>query len=138
MSEKSAYAKYQLHWYRAPIPIFWWVRRRSYFLFVLRELSSVFVAWSVVFLLLLISSISQGPATYQRFLDWSANPLVVLLNLVALLFVVMHAITWFNLAPKAIVVRLRGKRVPPRLIAASQYVAWAVVSAFIAWLLVAA
>jgi fumarate reductase subunit C len=138
MSEKSAYARYQLHWYRAPIPILWWLRRRSYFVFVLRELSCVFVAWSVVFLLLLIYSVSQGEDTYQRFLDRSANPWVVLLNLVALLFVVFHAITWFNLAPKAIVVRLRGRRVPPRLIAASQYVAWAVVSALLAWLLVAA
>ena len=58
---------------------------------------------------------------------------MVLVNVVALIFVMYHAITWFNLAPKAMVVRLRGKRVPPAWIAATNYLAWTVVSAFVAW-----
>ncbi len=113
---------------------FWWLQRRSYFVFILRELSSVFVAWFVVFLLLLVRAVSQGDASYQRFLAWSANPWVVLLNLVALCFVVLHAVTWFNLAPKAMVVRVGGKRVPALWIAGSNHAAWALVSAFVAWL----
>ena len=60
---------------------------------------------------------------------------MVLLNAVSLLFVVFHAITWFNLAPQAMVVRLRGQRVPGTWIAASNYVAWAVASALVAWLI---
>jgi fumarate reductase subunit C len=116
----------------------WWLGRRSYLIFILRELSSVFVAWFVVFLLMLLWAVGQGADDYRDFLDWAASPWVVVLNVVALLFVLLHAVTWFGLAPKAMVMRVRGRRVPPLWIAVSQYAGWAVVSAFIIWLLVGA
>jgi fumarate reductase subunit C len=134
VSTPTGYTEYHPRWYRTRLGTLWWLRRRSYLLFILRELSSVFVAWYVVFLLLLIHSVGQGNDEYQRFLRWAANPLVVGVNVVALIFVTYHAITWFNLAPKAIVVRLRGKRVPSAWIAGSNYLAWAAVSALVAWL----
>jgi fumarate reductase subunit C len=121
--------------YHRPISTFWWLERRSYLIFVLRELSSVFVAWFVVYLLVLINAIHAGAAEYQRFLDWSASPWVLGLNLVALLFVLLHAVTWFGLAPKAIVVRIRGRRVPPRVIVAAHYLLWLLLSAVSAWVI---
>jgi fumarate reductase subunit C len=134
MSEQAAYTEFHPRWYRPRVSTFWWLRRRSYVLFVLRELSSVFVAWFVVFLLLLVRAIARGDADYRRFLDWSGTWWVVALNVVALLFVLFHAVTWLNLAPKAMVVRMRGRRVPPAQIVAANYVAWALVSALVAWL----
>jgi fumarate reductase subunit C len=122
--------------YRAHLPILWWLRRRSYLLFVVRELSSVFVAWFVVFLLLLVVSIARGEEAYRRFLDWSANPVVLAVNIVALLFVVYHALTWFNLAPKAMILNVRGRRVPPPLVAFAHFGAWLVVSIVVAWIVV--
>ncbi|MGH3734747.1 MAG: hypothetical protein ACRDT6_03860 [Micromonosporaceae bacterium] len=119
--------------YQPPVSLFWWLRRRSYFLFVVRELSSVFVAWFVVYLLLLGNAIVSGEAAYRRFVEWSASPWLLGLNLVALLFVVFHAVTWFNVAPQAMAVRLRGRRVPPPLVAAAHYGAWVVVSALVVW-----
>jgi fumarate reductase subunit C len=133
-SEKSAYTEYHPRWYRTRVSTFWWLERRTYLIFILRELSSVFVAWFVVFLLLLIHAVSQGNDQYQRFLDWADNPWVILLNLVALLFMLLHAVTWFNLTPQALVLRLRGQRVPRSWIAASVYAGWVVVSVFLAWL----
>ena len=63
--------------YREPVSRYWWAKRRSYLLFMLREISCVFVAWSVVYLLLLVHAISAGRGSYTRFLEWSADPLVV-------------------------------------------------------------
>ena len=120
--------------YHQPVSRYWWIKRRSYLLFMLRELSCVFVAWSVVFLLLLVHAIGAGPDSYARFLAWSANPLVVALNLVALIFVLLHTLTWFSSAPMAIVPHVRGRRVPARAVLAGHYAAWLVVSAFIAWM----
>lgn len=120
--------------YRPRVPLWWWVRRRSYFAFVMRELSAVFVAWFVVFLLLLVCAVAAGSEAYQRFLDLSARPWMVALNVVAFGFVVFHAVTWFRLAPQAMVVRVRGKRLPARQVTAAHFVAWAVVSVFVAWL----
>jgi succinate dehydrogenase subunit C len=120
--------------YRQPVSRYWWAQRRSYALFMLREISCVFVAWSVVFLLLLVYAIGAGRDSYARFLDWSANPLVIALNLVALIFVLLHAVTWFGLAPRAIVPHIRGRRVPPLAVLAGHYAAWLAVSAAIVWL----
>jgi fumarate reductase subunit C len=122
--------------YRPRVRLLWWLSRRSYLLFVLRELSSIFVAWTVVYLLLLVRAVGAGPWEYQRFLDWSARPWVVALNVVTLAFVLYHAVTFVNLTPQAMVVELRGRRVPPRLLAGSMYLAWLVVSAFLVWLVV--
>jgi fumarate reductase subunit C len=63
------------------------------------------------------------------------SPLVVVLNIIGLFFVLFHTITWFNLAPSAMPVRLGGKRVPDVLVAAPSYVAWVVVSLFVGWLI---
>jgi fumarate reductase subunit C len=120
--------------YQPPVSRLWWLRRTSYLLFVLRELSSVFVAWFVVYLLLVVSAVNRGSDAYQQFLDWAASPWVVVLNIVALAFVVLHAVTWFNLAPRALVVRLQGQRVPAWMVAAGHFAAWAVVSAAVAWI----
>src|SRR5262245_18076430 len=122
--------------YRPPVSRLWWVHRRSYRRFVLRELSSIFVAWFVVLLLLFLHAVGQDDAAVQRYLDWAANPFVIALNVGALAFVLLHAVTGVNLAPQAMVVRLRGRRIPPQMIMLSQYAGWAAVSALVAWLLV--
>jgi fumarate reductase subunit C len=119
---------------RQPVARFWWAKRRSYLFFMLREVSCIFVAWFVVYLLLLVHATGAGRDSYLRFLDWSANLVVVALNVVAMIFVLLHTVTWFGLAPHAIVLHVRGRRVPARAILAGHYVAWLVVSAFVAWL----
>jgi fumarate reductase subunit C len=119
--------------YQRPVHLFWWLERRSYVLFVLRELSSVFIAWFVVFLLLLVNAVSDGAASYQRFLDWSGHWWVIAINVIAFLFVALHVVTWFALAPRAMVIKVRGRRLPPGQVVAAHYLAWLVLSAIIAW-----
>jgi fumarate reductase subunit C len=122
-------------WLRRRVSTWWWLQRGSYLVFILRELSSVFVAWVVVFLLFLIQAVGEGADAWRQFLLWSARPAVLALNAVSLAFTVFHAITWFNLAPQAMVVHLFGRRVPGIAIAGGNYLAWAAVSAFLFWLL---
>jgi len=119
--------------YRQPVDRYWWAKRRSYLLFTLREISCVFVAWFVVYLLLLVHAVSAGSNSYARFLDWSANPLVVSANVIAFIFLLLHTLTWLNLAPRAIVLHVRGRRVPARAVLAGHYAAWLVVSVVVAW-----
>jgi fumarate reductase subunit C len=121
--------------YQRQISTMWWLERPSYFVFALRELSSVFVAWFVVYLLLLVDAVGAGSTQYERFLDWSGHWWIVAVNVIALLFVLLHAVTWFGLAPRAIVVRMRGRRVPARQILVAHYLAWFVLSAFVGWLI---
>jgi fumarate reductase subunit C len=120
--------------YRRPMSTWWWLRKRSYFVFVMRELSSVFVAWLVVYLLLFVRAVGRGSAAYDDFLDLADSPWLIVLNVVAFLFVLLHTVTWFNLTPQAMDVRLRGTRVPATTIIAAQYVGLAVVSGLVFWL----
>ena len=124
----------ELRMYRRQMRTLWWVRKRSYFLFVMRELSSIFVAWWVLFLLILISAVGRGEPSYEDFQDFASNPAVVVVNLVAFAFVLLHAVTWFSLTPKAMDVRLGDRRVPAVMVIASQYAGLAAVSAVIYWL----
>jgi fumarate reductase subunit C len=129
------YTEFHPRWYRPPMSVFWWAGRRSYLIFVLRELSSIFTAWSVVFLLLLVHAVSEGSRQYRQFLNLSSNPWMMALNVITVAFLLFHAITWFSLAPQAMVVRLRGNRVPRSAITGAHYAAWALLSALVAWLI---
>jgi fumarate reductase subunit C len=126
----------EARYYRRRMPLLWWTRRRSYAMFMLRELSSVFVALFVVELLLLVRAVARGSAAYESFLTAMAGPAMIVLNLIALAFVLLHAVTFANLTPRAMVVHVRGRTVPPRAILAGVYLGWLVVTAFLAWLVV--
>jgi fumarate reductase subunit C len=122
-------------WYRPRVSTYWWLWRWPYLKFILRELSSVPVAYFAVLILLQLRALTQGPEAYAAFQAWLKTPSAITLNAISFLFVLLHTITWFNLAPRAVVVRMRGKRVPDLLIAGSNYAAWVVVSAVVAWLI---
>ena len=120
--------------WRRPISTWWWLRKRTYFVFVMRELSSIFIAWFVAYLLLLLYAVGRGEAAYQRFLAWAASPWVIALNVVALAFVLLHTVTWFALTPQAMAVRVAGQKVPAFHIIAGQYTGLVVISLFVLWL----
>jgi fumarate reductase subunit C len=135
LRETPAYTDFHPRWYRPRVSTYWWLWSWPYTKFVLREISSIFVAFFVMVTLLQIRALGRGPEAYARFEARLHSPILVLLNLVVFTFVLLHTITWFNLAPKAIVVRVGGWRVPGFLIAASNYGAWFVLSAIVAWFL---
>ena len=129
----SGYTLYHPRWYRTRVSTYWWLQRSVYLKFVLREISSIFVAFFVVITLLQIRALSHGPQAYAEFQESMKNPLVLSLNAVSFFFVVFHTLTWFSLAPRAMAVRIRGKRVPEFLISGVNYAAWLVLSVVVAW-----
>ena len=132
MSPGTQYTPYHPKWYRRRMSVWWWLQNRSYVYFVLRELTSVFVGLCALLLLWHLRALVQGPEVHAHFLAQMRRPFFVALNGVGLLFILFHTITWFNLAPKAMVVRLGGKRVPDWTIAGLNYVAWVLLSVAVA------
>lgn len=120
--------------YRRPVSVWWWLRKPTYLLFVLRELSSIFIAWLVAFLVIMVFSIGRGADSYQHFMDWAGQAWVVVINVIAFAFAALHTVTWFLLTPKAMAVRFRGRAVPARAIITGEYVVLAIVTAFVLWL----
>ena len=100
-----------------------------------RELTSVFVALFAILLLWQLRALAQGPDAYAEFTARLKAPLFLTIDTVAFLFVLFHTITWFNLTPTAMVVRVRGKRVPDKIVAGSNYIVWVLLSGILAWIL---
>jgi len=135
MKQQPAYTLYHPKWYRKRVSTWWWAEQWRSFKFILRELSSLAVIYFVALLLWLLWSLGQGPDKYLEFQGWMKDPLVIAFNVIALLFVLYHSITWFNLAPKAMPIRYGGKRLPEWMISAPNYAAWVVISAAVVWLI---
>ncbi|TDE48594.1 fumarate reductase subunit C [Nonomuraea mesophila] len=117
--------------YRPPPDRLWFTRTRRYTLFVLRELTSVFVAWTIVYLLMLVDAVLGG--SLRDFAALASRPWMIALNVVALAATAFHTITFLNLAPKATVVRLDGWRVPAWMIQGGNHSAWVLISVLIAY-----
>ena len=114
----------------------WWLRHPRYFGFMLRELSSVFIAVFLVVLLVQIHQAGQGAAAYAAVLEKLRSPGWIAFHVVALAFALYHSVTWFNLTGVVQVVRLGERQVPPQLVAATSFVLWGIVSlAILLWFL---
>ncbi len=121
--------------YVRPMPKTWWLRRFVYTKFMLREITSVFIALFLIELLCFVSQLPKGPEAMHEFLQTLQSPGWILFHGVALAFALFHTITWFNLTPKVMVVRLGEEKLPAWLLAGANYVAWIVLSALLVWLL---
>jgi fumarate reductase subunit C len=117
--------------YYPKMPAMWWLTKRAYFLFMLREISSVFIAIFLVVLLIEMYQLSRGPAAYAGFLQRLTSPGWIIFHVVAWLFALYHSFTWFSLTSKVQVVRVGGRQVPPPLVTAVNVGIWIVLSVVI-------
>ena len=121
--------------YHRPIPKIWWLKRKPYILFMIREITSVFVAGYCLFLMVLIFKLGQGPVAYENLMASLKLPTSMVLHLISLAFVLYHTITWFNLTPKILVLYRGEERISKELVAGMFYVVWVVVSIIVTWLI---
>jgi fumarate reductase subunit C len=106
------------------MPATWWRHNIHLRLFMIRELTSVFVGGYAVFLIVLIGRLND-PDAFSRALHCRTG---LVFQIIALPFVIFHAVTWFNLTPKALVMFRGEERVNPLWIAGGHYALWAIVS----------
>ena len=135
MKQAPIYTLYHPKWYRKRVSTWWWTQQWRSFKFILRELSSLAVIYFAGLLLWLLWSLGQGVESYDDFLAWMKEPWMIAFNVIALVFVLYHSITWFNLAPKAMPLRMGGRRLPEWMIATPNYIVWITISAIIVWLI---
>jgi fumarate reductase subunit C len=115
--------------YVREMPKFWWLGQRRHTLYMVRELTCVFIGAYVLVLLFGLYRLSQGRAAYGAFLDALQGPLAIAFHLLALVFALLHMVTWFGLTPKAMPLRFGEKAVSGTAIILAHYAVWFVVSA---------
>ena len=119
----------KLKLYHRRMPRNWWLQNPRYLLFVLRELSSVFIAVWVILLLVQIMQLGGGRRAYEGFVDGVLrSPVVIVFSLVTLGFALLHSVTWLQLAGIVQVVRVGERQLPARYVAGWAFVVWLVAS----------
>src|SRR5207244_8866634 len=76
--------------YTRPMPATWWLHNTYLKLFMIRELTSLFVAGYTVFLLVLIAKSKDAAA----FADALRSPAAIIFQIIALPFVIFHSVPW--------------------------------------------
>lgn len=138
-ARRASNPKYELYhpkWHRKRYPIFWWLERFSYGKFIAREVTSLAVGYAAVLVMVQVWVLSRGEQAYERFTQFLGSPLVLVFHGVVLLALLFHSVTWLNLAPKALVLSVRGKRLPDAAVLAGHYAAWLGATALVVWFLV--
>lgn len=124
--------------YRRHMNIFWWVGRWTHIKFIARELTSICVAVYSMVLLFYVWAVLKGPEAFEMFSEAMRSPAVIVLHLLLLGGLLFHSISWFGLAPKAMVIKSGEERVPDMAIVLMNYVGWVLISVLLAWLILGA
>src|SRR5262245_59109010 len=115
--------------YVRPMPATWWLHNRHLGLFMLREVSAVFIGLYAAVLMVLLYMANRGPDGFRHFVDDTMKaPWWIATHVVFLIFALVHSVTFFNLTPKVVIVRQGEDKVPDVVIAGAHYVLWLVVS----------
>lgn len=130
------YERYRPKPYNRKMSIFWWINRKPYVLFIVRELTSLFVAAYAIIMIVQLYALREGPEAWEGLMASFSTPVSIALHIVILAFVVFHTITWFRLAPTATVVKIGKKKIPGAVIILINFLMWIVLSAAIAWVLI--
>ena len=109
----------------------WFTKRWPYRLFVLRELSATFLAGYIVVLLVLVAKVHDGPASLRAFENTLSSPGLLVFNSIAMLFALLHSVTWFQAVPKAVPLRRGESTVAPQLLIGAHVVLMLVLSGIV-------
>ena len=120
--------------YTRKMPATWWLKNRAYFWFMVRELTAVFMGIYCIVLLVLLYHMKRGGSSFDDFLPLLQTGWSVGFHFIAFVAAMFHAVTWFALVPKALVVRMGEEKVPPSVLVGAHWMAWAVISALLVWL----
>ena len=124
----------ELKLYRRPMSFWWWLERRAYFNFVVRELTCLFVGAFAILTLLQIRAVGEGPEAYAAFAAMLGSPAFIAFSVLAFLAALYHTVTWFPAVQTTIVLRVGERRVPGRVITGAHLAGWLVVSVVVAYI----
>ncbi|MDY0969617.1 fumarate reductase subunit FrdC [Siccibacter turicensis] len=99
--------------YIQPMTPTWWKRLPFYRFYMLREGTAVPAVWFSIVLLYGLFALKHGPESWSGFISFLQNPVVLLINLLSLAAALLHTKTWFELAPKAAIVVIKGEKMGP-------------------------
>jgi len=118
------YSTYQPKPYKPPMSAYWYLDQWHYLRYAMRESSSFFVAYFAVITLMGIAALDTGPTAYSHFQALMRCPAIIIINALALAFILLHAVTWFLLVPRVALRQFLGKPTPDIIASAPNFMVW--------------
>jgi fumarate reductase subunit C len=91
----------------------WWKKLPFYRFYMLREGTAVPTVWFSIVLIYGLFALKHGAESWESYVAFLQNPIVVILNLITLAAALLHTKTWFELAPKAANIIIKGEKMGP-------------------------
>ncbi|CAM4015486.1 Fumarate reductase subunit C [Vibrio aerogenes CECT 7868] len=104
----------------------WWQKHAFYRLYMLREATVLPLIFFTLSLLFGLGCLMKGPEAWQSWLNYMANPIIMIIHVIALAGSLFHAGTFFSMMPQVVPIRLRGKLIHKKTIVLAQ---WCLVTA---------
>lgn len=114
--------------YVREMPRTWWQGSAFYRLYMLREATVLPLILFTLFITCGLACLVMGENSWQSWLGFMQNPIVIAINIVALVASLFHAKTFFSMMPLVMPIRIKGKQVDNKVIVAAQWSAVAVIS----------
>lgn len=99
--------------YVRPMAPNWWQKLDFYRFYMLREGTSVPTVWFSILLICGLFALKGGQESWESFIGFLRNPMVVILNVITLAAALAHTKTWFELAPKAANIIIKDEKMGP-------------------------
>ena len=129
MGDNKQYLEFRKH-----VSPGWWTASRHYAMYMVREWTSLFVAfYSLIFIYGLSLWMTGSSADFLNFLK---NPAIVGFSLVALIFTLYHAATWFYLLGAISPIKIGRSKTKPWQALVLNIVLLVIVSYLAIWLLI--
>jgi fumarate reductase subunit C len=108
----------------------WWRKNPFFVYYMARELTAFVVAAYGLVVLAGLLCLAGGEASWNGWLAVMRHPVSLVLHVLALIALVFHSWTWFEIMPKTMPpVVIAGKALPPKAITTGGVVAFIVVTA---------
>lgn len=132
--------------YTPPMTATWWKANEFYKLYILRESTALFSLWFSFELLIFVKYLMKGVKALDGFDGFFSNPfgdlndfitgflhnpVVMLINFIALLMALLNTVTYFNMTPKVMPLTCKGNPVKAKNITIAMWVVTAIVSALV-------
>ncbi|GAM55389.1 fumarate reductase subunit C [Vibrio ishigakensis] len=106
----------------------WWKDHSFYRTYMLREATVLPLILFTLFLTIGLGSLVKGPEAWATWLEFMKNPIVMLINVLALAGSLFHAHTFFSMMPQVMPIRIKGKTLDKKAVVLAQWAAVAFIS----------
>jgi fumarate reductase subunit C len=130
--ETETSARVATRTYKPAMGAGWWLRKRHYFWYMVREFTALPLALWLLWFIYEIQRAGRGASGYYA----PNSTAFVIFSVICLLFALYHSITFLSLAGVILHFKVMDKPVPSRLVVASQFGAWLVASIVIGAVLI--